>query len=99
MNATQVMLNGFMKSWPTCQLTTFSFQVAAGSPHAGSNRWVFLLDPPGTVEETVATFPFPFLFLFKTNPTLHRPGRRFPRHRRAGYRRAWFCRYTARTVA
>jgi len=53
------------------------------------------LDPPGTVEETLATLHF----LFKTNPTLHRPGRRFPRHRRSGYRRAWFYRYTARLVA
>jgi hypothetical protein len=54
-----------------------------------------LLDPPGTVEETLATLPF----LFKTNPTLLRPGRRFPRHRRSGYRRAWFYRYSVRTVA
>jgi hypothetical protein len=54
-----------------------------------------LLDPPGTAEETVATLHF----LFKTNPTLHRPGRRFPRHRRSGYRRAWFYRYMVRTVA
>jgi hypothetical protein len=54
-----------------------------------------LLDPPGTVEDTLATLHF----LFKTNPTLHRPGRRFPRHRRSGYRRAWFYRYTARIVA
>jgi hypothetical protein len=53
------------------------------------------LDPPGSVEETLATLHF----LFKTNPTLHRPGRRFPRHRRSGYRRAWFYRYTARLVA
>ena len=54
-----------------------------------------LLDPPGTVEETVATLHF----LFKTNPTVHRPGRRFPRHRRSGLRRAWFYRYVVRTVA
>jgi Transposase DDE domain len=54
-----------------------------------------LLDPPGTVEETLATLHF----LFKTNPTLHRPGRRFPRHRRSGYRRAWFYRYMIRTLA
>jgi Transposase DDE domain len=54
-----------------------------------------LLDPPGTVEETLATLHF----LFKTTPTLHRPGRRFPRHRRSGYRRAWFYRYSARAVA
>lgn len=54
-----------------------------------------LLDPPGTVEETLATLHF----LFKTNPTLRRPGRRFPRHRRSGYRRAWFHRYTTRIVA
>lgn len=54
-----------------------------------------LLDPPGTIEETLATLHF----LFKTNPTLHRPGRRFPRHRRSGYRRAWFYRYIVRTVA
>ena len=54
-----------------------------------------LLDPPGTIEETLATLPF----LFKTNPTLHRPGRRFPRHRRSGFRRAWFYRYVVRTVA
>lgn len=54
-----------------------------------------LLDPPGTVEETLATLHF----LFKTNPTLRRPGRRFPRHRRSGYRRAWFYRYMVRTVA
>ena len=54
-----------------------------------------LLDPPETVEDTLATLHF----LFKTNPTLHRPGRRFPRHRRSGYRRAWFYRYTARLVA
>jgi hypothetical protein len=54
-----------------------------------------LLDPPGTVEETLATLHF----LFKTNPTLHRSGRRFPRHRRSGFRRAWFYRYVVRTVA
>jgi hypothetical protein len=54
-----------------------------------------LLDPPGTVEETLATLHF----LFKTNPTLHRPGRRFSRHRRSGFRRAWFYRYVVRTVA
>ena len=54
-----------------------------------------LLDPPGTVEETLATLHS----LFKTNPTLHRPGRRFPRHRRSGYRRAWFYRYMVRSVA
>jgi hypothetical protein len=54
-----------------------------------------LLDPPGTVEETLATLHF----LFKTNPTLHRPGRRFPRKRMSGYRRVWFHRYIARTVA
>jgi Transposase DDE domain len=54
-----------------------------------------LLDPPGTVEDTLATLHF----LFKTNPTLHRPGRGFPRHRRSGYRRAWFYRYMVRTVA
>jgi hypothetical protein len=54
-----------------------------------------LLDPPGPVEETLATLHF----LFKTNPTLHRPGRRFPRKRASGYRRAWFHRYIARTVA
>ena len=53
------------------------------------------LDPPGTVEDTLTTLHF----LFKTNPTLHRPGRRFPRHRRSGYRRAWFYRYMVRTVA
>ena len=34
-----------------------------------------LLDPLGTVEDTLAILHF----LFKTNPTLHRPGRRFPR--------------------
>lgn len=54
-----------------------------------------LLDPPGTVEETLATLHF----LFKTNPTLRRPGRRFPRHQRSGFRRAWFYRYVVRTVA
>jgi hypothetical protein len=54
-----------------------------------------LLDPPGTVEETLATLHF----LFKANPTLHRPGRRFPRKRMSGYRRVWFHRYIARTVA
>lgn len=54
-----------------------------------------LLDPPGTVEDTLATLHF----LFKTNPTLRRPGRRFPRHRRSGFRRAWFYRYVVRTVA
>jgi Transposase DDE domain len=54
-----------------------------------------LLDPPATVEETLATLHF----LFKTNPTLHRPGRRFPRKRMSGYRRVWFHRYIARTVA
>jgi hypothetical protein len=54
-----------------------------------------LLDPPGTVEETLATLHC----LFKTNPTLHRPGRGFPRKRRSGDRRAWFHRYIARTVA
>jgi hypothetical protein len=54
-----------------------------------------LLEPPGTVEDTLATLPF----LFKTTPTLRRPGRRFPRHRRSGYRRAWFYRYVVRTVA
>ncbi|MBI3246131.1 MAG: transposase [Deltaproteobacteria bacterium] len=54
-----------------------------------------LLDPPGTVADTLA----PLHFLFKTNPTLHRPERRFPRHRRSGYRRAWFYRYLVRTVA
>jgi hypothetical protein len=54
-----------------------------------------LLDPLRTVEETLATLHF----LFKTNPTLPRPGRRFPRHRRSGYRRAWFYRYSVRTVA
>jgi len=54
-----------------------------------------LLDPPGTVEDTLATLHF----LFKTNPTLHRPNRRFPRHRRSGFRRAWFYRYVVRTVA
>jgi hypothetical protein len=53
------------------------------------------LDPPGTVEETLATLHF----LFKTNPTLRRPGRRFPRHSRSGFRRAWFYRYVVRTVA
>jgi hypothetical protein len=54
-----------------------------------------LLDPPGTLEETLATLHF----LFKTNPTLRRPGRRFARHRRSGFRRAWFYRYVVRTVA
>lgn len=54
-----------------------------------------LCDPPGTVEETLATLHF----LFKTSPTLRRPGRRFPRHRRSGFRRAWFYRYVVRTVA
>jgi len=54
-----------------------------------------LLDPPGTVDETLATLHF----LFKTNPTLHRSGRQFPRHRRSGYRRAWFYRYSVRMVA
>jgi hypothetical protein len=54
-----------------------------------------LLDPPGAVEETLAALHF----LFKTNPTLHRPGRRFPRKRMSGYRRVWFHRYIARTVA
>ncbi|MEW6299962.1 MAG: hypothetical protein AB1671_19900 [Thermodesulfobacteriota bacterium] len=54
-----------------------------------------LLNPPGTVEDTLATLHF----LFKTNPTLRRPGRRFPRHRRSGFRRAWFYRYVVRTVA
>jgi hypothetical protein len=54
-----------------------------------------LLDPPGTVEATLAALHF----LFKTNPTLRRPGRRFSRHRRSGFRRAWFYRYVVRTVA
>ncbi len=54
-----------------------------------------LLDPPGTVEDTLATLHF----LFKTTPTLYRPGRRFPRHRRSGFRRAWFYRYVVCTVA
>jgi Transposase DDE domain len=54
-----------------------------------------LLDPPGTVEDTLATLHL----LFKTNPTLHRPGRRFSRHRRSGFRRAWFYRYVVRAVA
>ena len=54
-----------------------------------------LLDPPGTVEETLATLHF----LWKTNPTLHRPGRRFSRHRRSAFRRAWVYRYVVRTVA
>lgn len=54
-----------------------------------------LCDPPGTVEKTLATLHF----LFKTSPTLRRPGRRFPRHRRSGFRRAWFYRYVVRTVA
>jgi hypothetical protein len=54
-----------------------------------------LLNPPGTVEDTWATLHF----LFTTNPTLHRPGRRFPHHRRSGFRRAWFYRYVVRTVA
>jgi len=54
-----------------------------------------LLDPPGTVEDTLVTLHF----LFKTNPTLHRPGRRFPRKRASGYRKVWFHRSIARTVA
>jgi hypothetical protein len=61
----------------------------------GDHTVALRLDPPGTVEETLATLPF----LFKTSPTLVRPGRRFPRHRRSGYRRAWFYRYMVRTVA
>lgn len=69
--------------------------------HAGSSLALvdhtvaLLLDPPGTVEDTLATLHF----LFKTNPTLHRPGRRFSRHRRSGFRRAWFYRYVVRAVA
>ncbi|MBI3303774.1 MAG: IS4 family transposase [Deltaproteobacteria bacterium] len=54
-----------------------------------------LLDPPGTVEETLATLHF----LFKTNPTLPRPGRRFPRNKVSGYRKLWFHRYIQRTIA
>jgi hypothetical protein len=54
-----------------------------------------LLEPTGTVEDTLATLHF----LFKTNPTLPRPGRRFSRHRRSGFRRAWFYRYVVRAVA
>jgi hypothetical protein len=54
-----------------------------------------LLDPPGAVEDTLATLHF----LFNPNPTLQRPNRRFPRHPRSGFRRAWFYRYVVRTVA
>ncbi|MGE0827472.1 MAG: hypothetical protein AB7G75_34775 [Candidatus Binatia bacterium] len=68
---------------------------AVSSLALGDHTVALLLDPPGTVEETLATLHF----LFKTNPTLQRPGRRFSRHRRSGFRRAWFYRYVLRTVA
>src|SRR5262249_59439428 len=54
-----------------------------------------LLDPSGTVEETLATLHF----LFKTNPTLHRLGRPFPRHRRSGETRGGFYCDVERTLA
>ena len=54
-----------------------------------------LLDPHGTLEETLATLHY----LFKTNPTRHRPGRQFPRQVRSRARQVWFLRYARRTLA
>ena len=54
-----------------------------------------LLNPHGTIEETLATLHY----LFKTNPTRHRPGRQFPRQVRSRARQVWFLRYARRTIA
>jgi hypothetical protein len=56
---------------------------------------VLLLDPHGTLEETLATLPH----LFKTNPTRHRPGRHFPRQVRSRARQLWFLRSARRLIA
>ena len=54
-----------------------------------------LLDPHGTIEETLATLHH----LFKTNPTRYRPGRQFPRQVRSHARQLWFLRYARRLIA
>jgi hypothetical protein len=54
-----------------------------------------LLDPHGTIEETLATLPP----LFKTKPTRYRPGRHFPRQVRSHARQLWFLRYARRLIA
>jgi Transposase DDE domain len=54
-----------------------------------------LLDPHGTIEETLATLHH----LFKTNPTRYRPGRQFPRKVRSHARQVWFLRYARRLIA
>jgi hypothetical protein len=54
-----------------------------------------LLDPRGTLEETLAPLPH----RFKTNPTRYRPGRQFPRKVRSHTRQVWFLRYAKRLIA
>jgi len=53
-----------------------------------------LLDPRGTLEETLATLPH----LCETNPTRYRPGRQFPRKVRSHTRQVWFLRYAKRLI-
>lgn len=54
-----------------------------------------LLDPVCTVEQTLAELHQ----LFKTNPTLRRPGRKYPRKAVSANGKLWFYRYTKRLLA
>jgi hypothetical protein len=54
-----------------------------------------LLDPHCSVEQTLADLHQ----LFKTNPSLRRPGRKAPRTKGSANRQLWFHRYTKRLLA
>lgn len=54
-----------------------------------------LLDPHCSVERTLGELHH----LFKTNPSLRRPGRKAPRKKASASRQLWFHRYTKRVLA
>jgi hypothetical protein len=53
-----------------------------------------LMDPAHNAEQTLAALHH----LFQTNPTLCRPGRKYPRKTLWASQKLWYCRYTKRVV-
>jgi hypothetical protein len=53
-----------------------------------------LLDPHQNAEQTLQALHH----LFQTNPTLRRPGRKFPRKQLRASQKLWHCRYTKRVM-
>jgi hypothetical protein len=53
-----------------------------------------LMDPAHNAEQTLEALHH----LFQTNPTLYRPGRKFPRKKLSASQKLWYCRYTKRVM-